>query len=79
MDQERLRLSAACLAAAERLHDGVWLSLALGFGSLYLSAWGEWQSPRELSARGLALAPKFLRKQPNSKLCVEFLSCQRVP
>ena len=48
----------ASLAAAERLHDRVWLPLALGVGSGHYSSWGEWQSARELSDRGLALAPR---------------------
>ena len=50
--------SEATLAAAERLHDRVWLPLALGRGSAHYSSWGEWQSARELSDRGLALAPR---------------------
>jgi tetratricopeptide (TPR) repeat protein len=58
-DKERLRQhSEAMLAAAERLHDRVWLPLALGNGSARYSSWGEWQSARELSDRGLALAPR---------------------
>ena len=50
--------SDAALAAAERLHDRVWLPLVLGFGSLFHGSWGQWQTARELSDRGLALAPR---------------------
>jgi ATP/maltotriose-dependent transcriptional regulator MalT len=58
-DKETLeQYRAASLAAAERLHDRVWLPLALGVRSRQYSSQGDWQSARELSDRGLALAPR---------------------
>ena len=50
--------SDAALAAAERLHDRVWLPLVLGRVSSLHSAFGEWQMARESSDRGLTLAPR---------------------
>ena len=53
------RQAAACVAAAERLHDRVWLPTMIGMSSAnVLSSWGEWQEARELIDRGLALAPR---------------------
>jgi tetratricopeptide (TPR) repeat protein len=57
-DEERLRqYYTASLAAAERLRDRVWLPLMLAYASRAHSAWGDWQTARKLSDRGLALAP----------------------
>jgi tetratricopeptide (TPR) repeat protein len=59
-DSERIRLHAeAGLLAAERLHDHLWLPIALGaFNTFFYSAWGDWQAAREFSDRGLDLAPR---------------------
>ncbi|MCH7713417.1 MAG: AAA family ATPase, partial [Chloroflexi bacterium] len=58
-DSERVRRHAlASLAAAERLHDRVFLPRTLGVVCNVFSAWGDWQTARELSGRGLALAPR---------------------
>ena len=57
-EEELRQYSAAFLAAAERLHDRVWLPLALAYSSRSCSAWGDWQKARELSDRGLELAPR---------------------
>ncbi|MCH8281148.1 MAG: tetratricopeptide repeat protein, partial [Chloroflexi bacterium] len=59
-DRERVRHHiAASLAAAERLHDRVWLPTMIGAGSANVfSSWGEWQAAREFVERGLTLAPR---------------------
>ena len=58
-DEETLRqYSEDGLAAAERLHDRVWLPLIRGIRCGHYSSWGEWQPAREVSDRGLALAPR---------------------
>jgi tetratricopeptide (TPR) repeat protein len=64
--------SDAQLAAAERLHDRVWLPFNLGLGSRLHSALGEWQTAREFSDRGLALAPRH----PNVLSFRIMLECQ---
>ena len=58
-DSARLRQHTAdCLLAAERLHDHLWLPIALGgLNTLVYSSWGDWQAAREFSDRGLDLAP----------------------
>jgi len=58
-DEETLRrYSAAMLAAAERLHDRVWLPLVRGIRCGHYSSWGEWQPAREVSDLALPLAPR---------------------
>ena len=55
----------AAVAAAERLHDHVWLPVTLGvIGILYID-WGDWQSARGLLDRGFDLAPDNPRVLPN--------------
>jgi len=58
-DSEGVRRHAlAALAAAERLHDRVFLPRTLGVVSVMFSAWGDWHTARELSDHGLAIAPR---------------------
>jgi len=52
-----LQHAAAGLAAAERLHDHVWLPVLLGESGNAYSVLGDWQSAREFLGRGLELAP----------------------
>ena len=57
-EEELRRHTEGYVAAGERLRDRVWLPLVLGWGSRDYGAWGDWQQAREMSDRGLALAPR---------------------
>ena len=58
-DSEGARRHAmAAMAAAERLHDRSLLARTLVNLCNLFSAWGDWQTARQFSDRGLALAPQ---------------------
>ena len=59
---EGMRLTAAaCLQAAERLHDRSWLALTFWNNQFAAKLEGAWQEAREFGDRGLSVSPRECR------------------